>query len=798
MLYPRNLEEKIGFDKIREILKEKCSGEVGKQLVDKIRFSAKEDLIRKRVSQVDEFMKIMAGEDDFPVSNYIDVSRYLSKASLEGTFLLEEEMYDLKRAFTTLDECLNFFRGREKSEYPELIAISSTVEFDRQLLRELEAIIDDKGKVKSNASPELQRIRSRLNAEQASIRNKVESVLRNLKQRGFAKEDVNPTVREGRIVVPVAAEYKRQVKGFVHDASSSGQTVFIEPEELLNLNNEIKDLMLKERQEVVRILTKLTDKIRPEIPSLTRGNKYLGLMDFIRAKAKLAVELEAIKPDFVAEPKVEWYHVKHPLLVLSYKNTDRSVVAQNIKLDEEVGRIVLISGPNAGGKSVALKTVGLIQYMFQCGLLVPMVEGSKMGIFEDLFMDYGDEQSLENDLSTYSSHLTNMRHFLKKSSDKSLILIDEFGAGTEPELGGAIAEAILEQLNRQKAFGVITTHYANLKLYADKTEGLMNGAMRYDVENLQPLYKLEQGQPGSSFALEIAGKIGLPKKVVNIARHKAGRKKINMEQLLLDLESEKKTLREQNFQLKQKENQLKQLIDKYEHLKTRLETSKEKVMNKARIEAEKLLVTANKKIEHTIKEIRETQADKERAKKLRADIDSFKEKVKPEKLSEKTKEYEVIGGTITIGDKVKLKDQETFGEIMEINGKEARVMIGELESFIRLNRLVRISSKEYRKETRDRYSTTSAGANLHQKQVDFSPNLDLRGKRAEEVMFLLDDFMDTAIMLGQTSLRIVHGKGTGALREVVRNHLKTFGGIKNVSDEHPDRGGAGVTVITLR
>ncbi|GAA4824119.1 endonuclease MutS2 [Algivirga pacifica] len=798
MLYPKNIEAKLGFDKIRDYLIEHCNGAVGASYVEKIRFTDKADLIRQRVSQVDEFLRIMAEGEYFPVSNYIDIDHFLRKATLEGTFLAEEEMYDLKRALTTLSECLFFFEGKEKQEYPELIAISSRIEFDRQILREIENVIDEKGKVRNNASPELQKIRSKLSAEQASIRHKVESVLRNFKQRGFTKDDVQPTLREGRIVVPVAAEYKRQVKGFIHDASSTGQTLFIEPEELLNLNNGIKDLLLKETQEIIRILTQLTNKIRPAVPALQKGNRYLGMMDFIRAKAKLAQELEAIKPEFVEEPMVEWYHAKHPLLILSYKGQNRPVVPQNIKLREDIGRILLVSGPNAGGKSVALKTVGLLQYMFQCGLLVPMVEGSKMGLFSDIFMDYGDEQSLENDLSTYSSHLTNMRQVLKHSKNTSLVLIDEFGGGTEPELGGAIAEAILEQLNRQGIYGVITTHYANLKFYADKTEGLLNGAMRYDVEHLQPLYQLEQGQPGSSFALEIAGKIGLPKKVVNIARHKAGRKKINMEQLLLDLESEKKTFKEKNAQLKQKENQLKQLIEKYDQLQERLEGKKDKILNKARKEADRMLTDTNKRIERTIREIRENQAEKERTKKLRADIESMKGKMKVKEEQEKTKDYEIVGGKVEIGDKVKLKESETFGEILDLKGNEAKILIGELESFIKLNRLVKISTKEFRKETRSKHSEFSASSNINKKQIDFSPNLDLRGKRAEEVMFALDDFMDTALMLGQPQLRIVHGKGAGVLRDVIRNHLRSFPGIKNISDEHADRGGAGVTVVTLR
>ncbi|PWJ42465.1 endonuclease MutS2 [Sediminitomix flava] len=802
MLYPRNLEEKLGFDQIRSYLIEKCNGAVGKSYVERIKFTNNAEVIRKHNQQVSEYLYILSEGANFPASNFIDIYSFLKKAQVEGTFFTEEEAYDLKRAFTTLNACLSFFRTRKEEEFPELYKLAAQIDFPAWLLREFERVIDDRGKVSNSASAELQRIRARIAQISSSLRQKMDSILKDLKGKGMVKEDALQTMREGRMVIPVVAEHKKHVKGFVHDASATGQTIFIEPETVLNANNEIKDLALKERQEIVRILTALTDQVRPYISDLMRSNNFLGMIDFIRSKALLAQEMEAIMPDAIDEPHVEWYNVKHPLLILHHKKLEKEVIPQNIRLDHERGRMLLISGPNAGGKSVAMKTVGLVQYMYQCGLLVPMVEGSRMGIFDDIFMDYGDDQSLENDLSTYSSHLTNMRHFLKKSGEKSLCLIDEFGAGTEPELGGAIAEAILEQLNRQQAWGVITTHYANLKFYADKYDGLQNGAMRYDVENLQPLYKLEQGQPGSSFALEIAGKIGLPKKVVNIARHKAGRKKISMEELLRDLENEKKVLTEKTRELKHKENKLKQQLEKYERLTQRIEERREKLIDKAKREANTILDDANRQIELTIKEIREGKAEKEKTKKLREELGKYKDKVKVGQEQKEPKEViEVISGEIKLGDYVRIKGQETIGEVMEIKNNDIRVAMGALQSNIKRNRLERVSRKEFRKENKqkDRYSTLSASSNMNTKHIEFSPNLDLRGKRAEEVMGVLDDFLDTAIMLSHgTELRIVHGKGTGALREVVRNHLKNFSGIKSVSDEHPDRGGAGVTLVRLR
>ncbi|MBB3699076.1 Smr/MutS family protein [Flammeovirga yaeyamensis] len=802
MLYPKNLEEKLGFDKLREILKDKCNGEVGRSYVDRMRFTSDIRFINQRVAQVDECVRIYEAGESFPHSGYIDVANYLDKSEIINAFLLEEELFDLKTALSTLKECLHFFNACDPTLYPELVKVSEHIEFNPLILNQIDMILDDKGKIRDNASPELVSIRSQLNKQLNSLRSKTASVMQSMKKSGYAKEDAKPTLREGRIVVPVPAEHKRHVTGFVHDASSTGQTVYIEPQELLDLNNSIKDLELRERQEVIRILTEITNKIRPEVPGLRKGNNYLGIIDFINAKAKFAMHQESIKPVIVDEPLVAWYHVAHPILLNSFMEQGRKeeVVRQKIELDQERGRVLVISGPNAGGKSIAMQTVALVQYMFQCGMLVPMVEGSKMGVFEDIMMDYGDDQSLENDLSTYSSHLTNMKAMLTKGGSKTLVLIDEFGSGTEPELGGVIAESILEEMNRKEMWGVITTHYANLKFYAERQQGLQNGAMRYDVENLQPLYKLEQGQPGSSFALEIAQKIGLPKKVVNIARHKAGRKKINMEELLRNLEQEKKELNQKNKEINRLEQKLSSAKEKFEKQSLDLQNKKVKIMNKAREDAQKVLDTANQKIEKAIKEIKETKADKEKTKQLRQNIENFKNSNKPSKKNQDKPEevYEVIGGTIVVGDAVRVKGQNTMGEVASVSQREAEILVGELRTKVKLNRLERISKKTFRKETREKHSTMSAASSITQKRIDFNTQLDLRGKRAEEVMYELDDFMDSAIMLGETEVRILHGKGTGALREVVRNHLKSFRGIKNVSDDHPDRGGAGVTVVTLR
>ena len=467
-------------------------------------------------------------------------------------------------------------------------------------------------------------IRKQIQSKQMGLRNRMDSLLKQFKTQGFTKDDASPTIREGRLVIPVAAEYKRQVKGLVHDASATGQTVYIEPQEALDLNNEVRELLIREKQEIVKILSRLTDKIRPHIPSLLKANYFLGMMDFIRAKARFSQKIEGIKPPVEDGPHVEWYHANHPLLLLAHREQNKPVVPQSIKLNLENGhRILVISGPNAGGKSITLKTAGLVQYMFQCGLLVPMIEGSKMGIFKNIFIDIGDEQSLENDLSTYSSHLTNMKFFVKNANRHSLCLIDEFGTGTEPKLGAAIAESILEQLNRKKAFGVITTHYANLKFFADRTEGLINGAMRYDVDNLQPLYELSIGQPGSSFALEIAQKIGLPPEVIGRARNKVGKKEVNIERLLSQLENEKKDLKAKNRDLESKQKELEKTLSDYTEKKAYFEEFKKKIMNEAKAEAAQLVSQANRKIEMAIKSIKTHQADKIVTKQIKHELANF-------------------------------------------------------------------------------------------------------------------------------------------------------------------------------
>ena len=803
MLYPRNLEVKIGFDKIRDLLKERCSGAVGQTYVDKMRFTDRYDLICKLGKQTREMSNLLGMGGDFPRGNYIDIKPILKKASIKGNFLFEEELYDLRKGLFTLQRCLLFLDKDDENEFPELQKIRSQVEFDATLITEIDTVIDEKGHIRNNASPQLAKIRSKKISEEEQARKRLSQVLQDLKKQGIAKEAANATIREGRMVVPIAAEYKRKIKGFVHDTSSSGQTVFIEPEAVLEINNNIRELEFAERQEIIKILTQITAKVHPVVEPLSKANLFLGMIDFIKAKADFSKEIEACIPACKDEPLLEWYHAYHPLLKYTYQQQGRKVIPQKIKLDAEQ-RILVISGPNAGGKSVTLKTVALIQYMFQCGLPISISEASTMGVFKNICLDIGDEQSLEDDLSTYSSHLTNMKNFLRYANSRTICLIDEFGSGTEPQLGAAIAEAILEELNKKNTIGVITTHYANLKYYADRTPGVINGAMRYDVDNLKPLYQLDMGQPGSSFALEIASNIGLPNKVIDKARKKVGTKKVNIEKLLNQLEQEKKELEERKRSVEKLETELQETKKKYLKLKEYHEQNKRQLLNDAKQEANKLLQDANRRIENTIKAIKENKAEKNITKAVRKDFEQYHKQLKQSSeiidvkpVETDQSEIKKVGGNIEAGDLVQIQGQDAIGEVLAINGKDATVAIGDLKTKIKLKRLDKISRTQ-KKKKESNYNIASAQSSINRVMTQFKPRIDLRGKRVEEVMPLLDDFMDNAIMINHKSLTVVHGKGDGILREFVRDYLKNIKEIKSMEDEHADRGGPGVTLITLK
>ncbi|MEK6476405.1 endonuclease MutS2 [Catalinimonas sp. 4WD22] len=798
MLYPKNLEDKIGFDSVRELLKSHCSSTLGTAYVDKMNFSDDFAMITKLLAQTEEFRKILVQEEPFPASNFIDVNAHLDKAKTPGTFLIEEEFHDLQLSLDTIFRCLKFFEEDEEDEYPELKKLGDFISLDSNLLNSIRRIIDEKGQMRNNASKELQDIRRMLQSEQVRLRKVLDQILRQARQQGFTPDDATLTVRGGRMVIPVLAEYKRRIKGFVHDESSTGQTVFLEPAEVLEINNEIRDLEYRERREIVRILISLTDEVRPHIRALKSAYNFLGMIDFIRAKARFALRFDSSCPVVEKKNKLDWYNARHPLLQMTLEQQGRNIVPLNIRLDEEQ-RILIISGPNAGGKSVCLKTVALLQYMLQCGLLVPMADHSKAGVFKNIFIDIGDEQSLENDLSTYSSHLTNMEHFLKFTDKRSLVLIDEFGTGTEPQFGGAIAEAILEELNALQTFGVITTHYTNLKQFADEAEGVVNGAMRFDSEKLEPLFQLEIGKPGSSFALEIAQKIGLPKKVLDRAKEHIGVEKVEFDKMLSELESEKNKFNSLNQELNAKEKRLNTLSKEYEELKSYIDDQKKQIINEAKREAQAMLRDTNQRIEATIRSIKENKAEKEATKQARKELEELKDKVQPTKSSPKRAQtIEREEGEIRKGDAIRVKDNGALGEVLQVKGKQAEILIGSLKSNIKLNRLEKVSRKSLKKVLPDNKSFTTSTLDINKKQVEFSTNLDIRGKRAEEALPTLESFVDDASMFGMQELRIIHGKGNGILREVVRDYLHRHNGVAQVHDEHVERGGAGVTIVKLR
>jgi DNA mismatch repair protein MutS2 len=795
MLYPSNLEQKINFNKIKEILKSECSSSLGMDFVDKVSFSSDSKLVVRLLDQTEEFRQILVSGEAFPTSNFTNLNPYLEKAKLENSFLDAADFHEVKLSLQTLRTCVLFFQKNEEV-YPVLSQLLGLlIDLDLSLLKSIDEIIDEKGNVKNNASRELQLIRGQIIYEEGRLRKVMERVFKEARAKGLTPEDAQMTVRSGRLVIPVAAENKRKLRGFIHDESATGQTVFMEPEEALDINNEIRDLEYMERREIIKILTKLTDRLRPAIPALRKATNFLGLMDFIRAKAKFAQKTNSARPEITKERQLIWRNARHPLLEMALKASGKKVVPLQIKLSGHE-RLLVISGPNAGGKSVTLKTVALLQYMLQCGLLIPVEPDSKSSLFDNFFIDIGDEQNLENDLSTYSSHLMSMKYFSNFADRKTILFIDEFGTGTEPQFGGAIAEAILLALNKLGAYGVLTTHYGNLKQVASKNQGLVNGAMRYDVDKLEPMYQLEIGKPGSSFALEIASKIGISKDILAYAKSQIGEDRVRYDRLLTQLENEKNQYRELLSEVHSKDHLLKTRLQEYKELKETLETTKKKYIQEAKEEAKLLLDQANKKIESTIRQIKEGKAEKESTKLVRQELEAFKEKVKPEKIKVKTPSIVVLPGEIKVGDWVRLKDNGAIGEVLQLKSKEVEISIGELKSNVKLSRLERISQGEVKKEKKA--IGVRGNFNTNEKMMDFSMNLDLRGKRGEEILSLIQTFIDEGYMLGIKDLRIVHGKGNGILRDLTRNFLKDMSQVRHMEDEHADRGGAGVTLVTLK
>ncbi|MDH4057504.1 MAG: Smr/MutS family protein [Cyclobacteriaceae bacterium] len=787
MTHRSDLEGKLGFDQIRSRLKSYCLSTLGEGLVEEVTFLTNGKRVIELLNQNLEFTNIFSRGDSFPTTNYFDPSQLFSKASILGTFLEEVDFLRIARSTQTILSCRDYF-VKNQTLCPTLFELTVPVQFSSSLMKNILVVINENALVKDSASSELSRIRKKLRDEQGRLRKAIDQVYRQAVEQKWVPEGALPTIRGGRLVIPVMAEYKRKLKGFILDESATGQTVFMEPAEALDANNEIRDLEHAEKREVIKILTKLTDQLRGDLPTLQPAYEFLAWVDFTHARAKLSIELEADLPKVQDTPALRWMNARHPLLYLALKGK-RSLVPLNITLTD-ADRMLLVSGPNAGGKSVCLKTVGLLQYMLQCGLLIPVSSDSTVGIFENLFIDIGDQQSLENDLSTYSSHLKNLSFFIQHASENSLVLMDELGSGTDPNFGGAIAQAILTSLLHKKVWGLATTHYYNLKLFAEEQPGICNGAMRFDEEKLVPLYILEIGKPGSSFALEIAQKTGLPTETLHEAKRLAGKELVGLETLVRNLEKERNEIRMKLKSAEDQDTKLKGLLKKYESLTTELESQKKQIISKATDEARQLLAKTNREIEKTIRHIRENQAQKSETIKVRRGLEEI-----ASKLSQDNVKKEIATGPITVGDRVRIIGQDGSGVVLSVKGKSAMVQLGEIKSKIELIKLEKASSG---KVTEPEKILRSVGLSLHEKRASYSSVLDVRGKRVDEVIPLLDQFLDTSVLLSQGELKILHGKGEGVLRKVIREHLGNYKQVASFADEHVERGGDGITVVILK
>ena len=812
MIYPLNFEEKIGFDKIREMLTTRCLSPLGEEKVAEMAFSSNYEFVRIQLYQTQEFVEITREKDNFPSDHFFDVRDSLKKIRVEGTYLLERELFDIRRSLETINAVVRFFQM--EGRYPHLQELASNVATFPQHTKQIDIILDKFGEIRDNASPELSNIRKQLTQTINGISRTLNRILRTAQSEGLVEKDIAPTMRDGRLVIPISPAFKRKLKGIVHDESASGKTVFIEPAEVVEANNKIRELENEEKREIVRILTVITNQIRPEIPEILNSYQFLAEIDFIRAKALFASDIEAILPIIENKQQIDWFRAFHPLLYLSHKKQNKLVVPLDIELNPEKGRLLIISGPNAGGKSVCLKTTGLLQYMLQCGLLIPLEERSKTGIFKNIFIDIGDEQSIENDLSSYSSHLTNMKFMVKNINPESLILIDEFGGGTEPQIGGAIAEALLNRFNDKRCFGIITTHYQNLKTFAENHEGVINGAMLYDRQKMQPLFKLSIGQPGSSFAIDIARKIGLPEDVIAEASGIVGKDYIDMDKYLQDIIRDKRYWESKRQSIRQQEKNIEEQSIRYQARMEKIETQRNEIISKAKADAERMMTDANAVIEKTIREIKESQAEKEKTKEVRKDIDNFRQSikddsrqtvngkrltVKSERNNKSLTANHLPLTTIKVGDTVRIKGQQTTGQVIDIKDNSVIIAFGALKTSTKLSQLEKVSNNQLKRETTRVTSALSNNADtLSKKKLSFKPEIDIRGMRADEALQATIYYIDDAIQCNAGRVRILHGTGTGALRQIVRDYLKTVNEIKNFQDEHVQFGGTGVTIIELK
>ena len=845
MIYPDNFEKKIGFDEIRTLLKGRCLSSLGAENVSQASFLLDAEKINESLTCVREFRTIVEESDDFPSEDFFDLRGDLLHIRLEGTYMEELELFNLMRSLTTIVEVTKFLQrstsdspeDEGQKKYPALARLTDDTTNFPPIIKRINDILNKFGKIKDNASTELSRIRHDIASTTRGISFNLRNIISKAQSEGYIEKDISPTIRDGRLVIPIAPALKRKIKGIVHDESATGKTIFIEPSEVVEANNRIRELQGEERREIIRILKETADMIRPRVEYIIPAYHFLGKIDFIRAKALWAISTESIEPTVSNKPEMDWVQAIHPLLQKSLQKHDKKMVPLDITLSSEQ-RIILISGPNAGGKSVCLKTVGLLQYMLQCGISIPLRENSKTGIFESIFIDIGDEQSIEDDLSTYSSHLLNMKNMMKHSAENSLLLIDEFGGGTEPQIGGAIAEAILKRFVEKGAYGVITTHYQNLKHFADNNKGIVNGAMLYDRHLMQALFQLQIGNPGSSFAVEIARKIGIGEDVIAEASAIVGSEYIQSDKYLQDIVRDKRYWENKRQNIHQKEKQLEQTLARYETEIKDIQKQRKELLQKAKETAVNLLSESNAKIENTIKSIKEAQAEKAKTREVREDLEKFREEIenlndsgeeeriarkieqikqrekrredKKTQQSTKTNEHSSTNERdnrqqsnnlkpkpLTIGCYVRIKEQTSVGILSEIKGKDAIVIFGTIKANVKLSKLIAANKPEESNTVATSYISKETRDKIYEKKLKFKQDIDVRGMRGEEAINAVRYFIDDAITIGMSRVRILHGTGSGILRTLIRQYLSTVPGVGSYQDEHIQFGGTGITVVNI-
>ena len=839
----KRLEQKIGFDRIRQIISDRCSTEYAAERTATECFSTDLSVIRKRLLLTDEMRLIMMFEDSFPSGGFIDCIGFLKPLEMSSSAIDLISIRKLRTMLDTLRKVTSFFNGVKDEVYPNLKRMASPIMGFPEVQRRIDLIIDRYGEVKDTASDELYEIRKSLRDKEGAISRRMSAILKKAQEEGIVDSDAGVSIRDGKMLIPVSAANKKRIPGFIYDESASGKTAFIEPAEVVELDNQIKELKFSEQREVMRILFEFTEFLRPYIPDLTDAARYLGEIDFLMAKAQIALDFIAGMPMISENGEMNLRKARHPLLERTLKKEKKEIVPLTATLTRDK-HILLISGPNAGGKSVCLKTVGLLQYMFQWGMLIPTSETSELMIFDRIMVDIGDDQSIDNDLSTYSSFLVNMKDMLAKADNRTLVLIDEFGSGTEPAAGGAIAEAILSEFDKRGAYGVITTHYTNLKLYASANTGVMNGAMMFDVKNIAPMFKLEMGLPGNSFAFELARKMGLPENIIKDAENRAGEEFVGIERNLRKIARNRKALDEKLERIRNTDKTLENITDKYQKELQQIRSLKKDILDQARKEAEEIIKGANRQVENTIKTIKEAQAEKETTQEARKELQGFmsilaarKEKEQKDKddyierkiqqiearrerqkqrkaqraddkaqqeMREQQAEQERLeafrSAPLKVGEKVRIKDNGMVGEVTKVSAKAVVVIIGNISSKMPHDKVERITSNEFKsavKEVARPVSAIKVDSSINERKLNFSTEIDVRGERLNDAVEKVTRYVDDAIMLGVSNVRIIHGKGTGVLRDELQKLLRTMPGVASVRDEHIQFGGTGVTIVNF-